>query len=118
MIKLTEKQNVNKVLDLSGNPIGLVFPSRSNSNEPRDMHMSFNRAVKRAGFDNLPGAGKLRIHDLRHLCGTFLVMNGVDLETIRSILGHRDLTTTQRYLHVVNEHKEQAIAKIGHLGFV
>ncbi len=118
LIELTEKQNVNKVLDLSGNPIGLVFPSRSNSNEPRDMHMSFNRAVKRAGLDNLPGAGKLRIHDLRHLCGTFLVMNGVDLETIRSILGHRDLTTTQRYLHVVNEHKKQAIAKIGHLGFV
>jgi site-specific recombinase XerD len=78
--------------------------------------MSFNRAVKRAGLDQLPGAGKLRIHDLRHLCGSFLVMNGVDLETIRSILGHRDLSTTQRYLHVVNQHKKNAMNKIGHLG--
>lgn len=115
---LADQQNVNKVLDLNGNPVGLVFPSRSNSQEPRDMHMSFDRAVRRAGLDNLPGSGKLRIHDLRHLCGTFLVMNGVDLETIRSVLGHRDLSTTQRYLHVVNEHKKQAMAKIGHLGFV
>ena len=115
---LADQQNVNKVLDLNGNPVGLVFPSRSNSQEPRDMHMSFDRAVRRAGLDKLPGAGKLRIHDLRHLCGTFLVMNGVDLETIRSVLGHRDLSTTQRYLHVVNEHKKQAMAKIGHLGIV
>jgi integrase len=113
---LAKKQEANKVFDLNGLPIGLVFPSRSDANEPRDMHMSFNRAVKRAGLDNLPGVGKLRIHDLRHLCGTFLVMNGVDLETIRSVLGHRDLSTTQRYLHVVNEHKKQAMAKIGHLG--
>ena len=78
--------------------------------------MAFDRAVKRAGLDNLPGVGKLRIQDLRHLCGTFLVMNGVDLETVREILGHRDLTTTQRYLHMINDHKKNAISKIGHLG--
>ena len=113
---LADPQNVNKGLGLNENPVGLVFPARFNLMEPRDMHMSFNRAVRRAGLDQLPGVGKLRIHDLRHLCGSFLVMNGVDLETIRSILGHRDLSTTQRYLHVINQHKKNAIDKIGHLG--
>lgn len=113
---LAETQQINKVVDLNGNPVGMVFPSRNNPNEPRDMHMSFNRTVHRAELADLPGAGKLRIHDLRHLCGTFLVMNGVDLETVRTILGHRDLTTTQKYLHVVNAHKRIAIEKIGHLG--
>jgi len=113
---LADQHNVSKVLDLNGNPVGLIFPSRFNPMEPRDMHMSFNRAVKRAGLDQLPGVGKLRIHDLRHLCGSFLVMNDVDIETIRSIMGHRDLSTTQRYLHVVNQHKKNAINKIGHLG--
>ena len=113
---LADKEKMNKVLDLGGNPVGLVFPARGRHEKPRDMHMSFDRAVKRAGLDDLPGNGKLRIHDLRHLCGTFLVMNGVDIETIRDILGHRDLSTTQRYLHVVNEHKKKAIAKIGQLG--
>jgi integrase len=116
LCKLAEDQKIKKVVDLNGQRFGLVFPSRRDPSEPRDMHMSFDRAVKRAGLDNLPGEGKLRIHDLRHLCGTFLVMNGVDLETIRDILGHRDLATTQRYLHVVNEHKRKAISKIGHLG--
>jgi integrase len=114
--KLAEKHRANKVVDMHGNPTGLVFPSRNDPNKPRDMHMSFNRAVIRAGLGDLPGAGKLRIHDLRHLCGTFLVMNGVDLETVRTILGHRDLTTTQRYLHVINAHKKRAIDKIGYLG--
>jgi integrase len=118
LINLAEDQEIKKVVDLHGHAVGLVFPSRRDPSKPRDMHMSFDRAVKRAGLENLPGAGKLRIHDLRHLCGTFLVMNGVDLETIRDILGHRDLATTQRYLHVVNEHKKKAISKIGHLGLL
>jgi integrase len=113
---MSEDPKIKKVVDLNGKPVGLIFPSRRDSNKPRDMHMSFDGAVERAGLDDLPGNGKLRIHDLRHLCGTFLVMNGVDLETIRDILGHRDLATTQRYLHVVNEHKKNAISKIGHLG--
>jgi integrase len=116
LCELAEDQKIKKVVDMNGQRVGLVFPSRRDASKPRDMHMSFDRAVKRAGLDALPGSGKLRIHDLRHLCGTFLVMNGVDIETIRDILGHRDLSTTQRYLHVVNEHKRNAIAKIGQLG--
>ena len=93
-----------------------VFPSRNDPSKPRDMHMAFDRAVHSAGLSNIPGAGKLRIHDLRHLCGSFLVMNGVDLETVRSILGHRDLSTTQKYLHMAREHKKRAIQKIEGLG--
>ena len=94
----------------------LVFPARGNPDKPRDMHMAFNRAVKRASLENLPGAGKLRIHDLRHLCGSYLIMNGADLESVREILGHRDITTTQRYLHIVNEHKKKIVSKIANLG--
>ncbi len=43
-------------------------------------------------------------------------MKGVDLETVRKLLGHRDISTTQRYLHVVDDHMAQAISKIGDLG--
>jgi site-specific recombinase XerD len=43
-------------------------------------------------------------------------MEGADLETVRVILGHRDISTTQRYLHVVDEHKKKAIYRIGNLG--
>lgn len=94
----------------------LVFSSIKNPEKPIDMHRSFDQAVTKANLNDLPGLGKLRIHDLRHLCATYLIMNGVDLETVRGILGHRDLSTTQKYLHVLNEHKKKAITKIGNLG--
>ena len=105
----------NKV-DSHGNPVGLVFPARGKPEQPRDMHMAFNRVVRSVGLNDLPGTGKLRIHDLRHLCGTYLLMEGADLETVREILGHRDISTTQKYLHIVNEHKKKAISKISNLG--
>ena len=43
-------------------------------------------------------------------------MKGVDLETVRKLLGHRDISTTQRYLHVIDDHMTQAISTIGDLG--
>ena len=113
---LTELAHDYELIDREGQPRGLIFPSRNNPNKPRDMHKAFDAAVNRAGLNNLPGAGKLRIHDLRHCCGSALIMNGVDLETVRKLLGHRDITTTQRYLHVVDEHMSDAISKIDHLG--
>ena len=42
-------------------------------------------------------------HTLRRSCATSLMNNGVDLELIRILLGHRHLSTTQTYLAVNNE---------------
>jgi integrase len=41
-----------------------------------------------------------RIHDLRHSFASFLVSQGVSLETIGALLGHRQAQTTKRYAHV------------------
>lgn len=49
-------------------------------------------AVKRAG---LP---PMRWHDLRASTATLLIEMGVDLETVRRILGHKDIATTLRYI--------------------
>ena len=46
------------------------------------------------------GRPDLRFHDLRHTPGTWLNSRGVDINVIKDVLGHRDITTTQRYLHV------------------
>lgn len=114
--QLSEERKTNYNKSPQKDQSDLVFPARANANKPRDMHMAFDRAVRSAGLDNLPGIGKLRIHDLRHLCATYLLMTGSDVETVRKILGHRDVTTTQRYLHVIQEHQKKAIFRIGHLG--
>lgn len=41
----------------------------------------------------------LRFHDLRHTFGSLLAMRGVDLVTIKEVMGHSALHTTGRYLH-------------------
>jgi integrase len=49
------------------------------------------------------GMRPLRWHDLRHTFGSTLAASGIDLITIKSVMGHADLKTTARYLHAKSE---------------
>lgn len=54
--------------------------------------------AKKKAKVNKPGS----IHALRHSYATHLLDKGVDITYIQKILGHNDLKTTLRYLHVTN----------------
>jgi hypothetical protein len=55
----------------------------------------------------LPATGA--IHILRHTFCSHLAMQGATAKAIQELAGHRDLTTTQRYMHLSPAHKEAAI---------
>lgn len=67
----------------------------------RSVNQYFNRILRRAKLEGRNGRGeKLRVHSLRHAYATNLVTAKVDPATIRDILGHGSLITTNRYLNV------------------
>jgi integrase len=72
-----------------------VFPSPRQPGRPlEDVRGAWARASRAAG---LPAG--LRIHDLRHSFASVLANAGIPLNEIGTMLGHSQLSTTQRYAH-------------------
>ncbi|MBX3674327.1 MAG: site-specific integrase [Burkholderiales bacterium] len=89
----------------TGRRDGLVFPGRE-GNETDNVKRSWAAVLKAAKIETF------RWHDMRHHFASRLVMEGVDLNTVRELLGHADLKMTLRYAHLAPEHKAAAVAKL------
>lgn len=45
----------------------------------------------------------IRFHDLRHTAATLMLSKGIDVKTVSEILGHENLSTTMRYVHLLGK---------------
>lgn len=84
-----------------------VFPGLRGTDHPLDV-----RAFERRAYE--PALRKTGIqgacwHTLRHTAASRRIMAGVDLVTVKEIMGHRDITTTLLYAHLAPQHLKDGV---------
>jgi integrase len=100
-----EAKAVLKAWQEQGSGEGYVFPSRDGG-PLSEIKTAWLKLLRDADIKNF------RWHDMRHHFASRLVMAGVDLNTVRELLGHSDIKMTLRYAHLAPEHKRAAVELI------
>jgi len=98
------KKSIKEYLKKRTDPEEFLFVSLSKSGKPlgkitpRSVERLIDRYARSSGIPK-----KVHPHQLRHSFATDLLINGADLRSVQSLLGHANVSTTQIYTHLTNK---------------
>lgn len=94
----------SELLGERGKPNENVF---TDIHSPSCTNEVIKRWVLRAGINK-----EITFHCARHTFAVMMLDLGTDIYTVSKLLGHRELSTTQRYAKVLDKNKQKAVSKI------
>lgn len=95
-----------------GSHSGYVFENSETGRAFKDVWIAFKTACRRAGISGL------RFHDLRHTFASRLIQAGVDIITVKGLLGHSSVRTTERYTHSNQKLTKEAVEQLTKKGIL
>jgi integrase len=86
-----------------------VFCGQKENQHLKNIDNLWRRVKNEIGLENF------RIHDIRHSFASFAIKGGASITTVAGLLGHADIKTTMRYVHLENEFLQKESNKVAEI---